>query len=180
MDNILTLCLTIDGNSIYKFSGKMNEKNMINSANSIEKLLIENDAPKDKIQNVFELFIETIQNILNYASNSIELANQKKEVLCDCRLSYFTKENRYILESCNLIYKSQKAIIEERINSIKDLDKKALRQLIRKNSRSKEQKHNYGAGLGYILMTLKTTQAIEIEFEEYNDNTYIYTQKLVV
>jgi len=180
MDNTLTLCLSINDNSIYNFSGKMNEKNMINGANAIEKLLIENNAPKDKIQNVFELFIETIQNILNYASNSIELTNNKKEVKCDCKLSYFTKENRYILESCNLIYKNQKPLIEERIASIKDLDKRALRKLIRENSRSKEKKHNYGAGLGYLLMTLKSTQAIEIKFEEYNDNTYIYTQKLVV
>jgi len=180
MDNKLTLCLAIDGNSIYKFSGKMNEENMINAANSIEKLLIKRSAPKDKIQNVFELFIETIQNILNYASNSIELINHKKEVECKCNLSFFTKENTYILESCNLIHKDQKSLIEERINSINGLDKKTLRKLIRKSSRSKENKHNNGAGLGYILMSLKSSLPIEIKFNEYNNTTFRYNQKLVI
>jgi len=180
MDKKLTLCLAIDGNSIYQFSGKMNEENMIYAASTIEKLLKEKSAPKDKIQNVFELFIETIQNILNYASNSIELINNKKEVECDCNLSFFTKENTYILESCNLINRNQKVLIEKRVNSIINLDKKTLRQLIRKNSRSKENKHNYGAGLGYILMYLKSKQPIEIEFKEYNNTTLRYKQKLVI
>jgi len=180
MDNKLTLCFAIDGNSIYKFSGKMNEENMINAVNSIEKLLIAQSAPKDKVQNVFELFIETIQNILNYASNSIELTNNKKEVECDCNLSFFTKDNTYILESCNLIHKEQKALIEERVDSIDGLDKQTLRKLIRKSSRSKENKHNYGAGLGYIIMTLKSTLPIEIEFKEYNNTTFRYKQKLVI
>jgi len=180
MENTLTLYLLIDGNSIYKFSGKMNEENMINSANTIEKLLIAQSAPKDKVQNVFELFIETIQNILNYASNSIELTNNKREVTCDCSLSFFTKENTYILESCNLIHKEQKALIKERVESIAGLDKQTLRKLIRKNSRSKEKKHNFGAGLGYILMSLKSKLPIEIEFNEYNNTTFQYRQKLVI
>ena len=180
MDNKLTLCLAIDGNSIYRFSGKMNEENMINAANTIEKLLIAQSAQKDKVQNVFELFIETIQNILNYASNSIELTSNKREVTCDCNLSFFTKENTYILESCNLIHKEQKALIEERVDSIDGLDKQTLRKLIRKSSRSKENKHTYGAGLGYIIMTLKSTLPIEIEFKEYNNTTFQYKQKLVI
>jgi len=180
MDNTLTLCFTIDGDNIYQFSGKMNEQNMIHAATTIETLLTEQSAPKDKIQNVFELFIETIQNILNYASNSIELSNHKREVECDCSLSFFTKENTYILESCNLIHKNQKSLIEERLNSIDGLDKQTLRKLIRKSSRSKENKHNNGAGLGYILMSLKSKHPIEIEFNEYNNNTFKYKQKLVI
>ena len=180
MDNSIKFCLNIDGNHIYEFSGKMNEGNMIKSANSIEKLLIQNNASQDKIQNVFELFIETIQNILNYSSNSVKLDNNKKEVSCDCKLSYFTQDNSYILESCNLIHKYQKNLIEEKINAIKGLDKKALRKLIRKNSRSQEEKHANGAGLGYILMTLKSTLPMEISFTEYNNKTFKYKQKLVI
>jgi len=180
MENKLTLCLTIDGNNIYQFSDKMNEENMINAANTIEKLLIERAAPKDKIQNVFELFIETIQNILNYSANSVELTNNKREVACNCNLSFFTNDNSYILESCNLIHKDQKALIEERLESIKELDKQSLRKLIRKNSRTKESKHNYGAGLGYILMSLKSIKPIEIKFNEYKNTTFRYRQKLVI
>jgi hypothetical protein len=118
--------------------------------------------------------------MLNYASNSIEVRDNKREVECGCTLSYFTKDNSYTLESCNLINKNQKKLIEERIYAIKGLDNKVLRQLIRKHSRSKKAKHNYGAGLGYIIMTLKSTLPIEIEFTNHDNNTFRYKQKLVI
>ena len=176
----LNLCLNVDGNSIYRFAGKMNEQNMIESANYIESVLIEMSAPRDKIQNVFELFIETIQNILNYSSNAIKLHNQKREVVCDCTLSYFSTDNTYLLESCNLIYPSQRRRIEEKIAFLRDLDDRSLRQLIRKISRSKEEKHNKGAGLGYIIMTLKSSAPIEVAFQSYGHETLIYKQKLII
>ena len=176
----MKLCLNIDGNHIYVFSGKMNQETMIEGANYIEELLIKKSVSRDKIQNVFELFIETIQNILNYSSNTIKNNDNKKEVSCDCILSYFTKDNTYILESCNLIHKSQRELIKNRIDFIKNLDKRSLRQLIRKYSRSKEKKHDQGAGLGYILMSLKSTLPIKIEFVEYNHEIYKYKQKLVI
>jgi len=180
MQNNVNFCLSIDGNNIYEFSGKMNEKNMINSANSIEKLLLQKFVSKEKIQNVFELFVETIQNILTYSANSVAITRDKHEVNCDCTLSYFTENDTYILESCNLIYKYQKELIEQKLNSLKDLDKKSLRKLIRTSSRSRKGKHQYGAGLGYILMTLKSTQPIDINFSKYNNETFKYKQKLVI
>lgn len=180
MNNTLNLCFTIDGNSIYRFSGKMNEQNMIESANSIERLLTKRSVPLEKVQNVFELFVETIQNILSYAANSIELSNNKREVSCECNLSYFTANNTYLLESCNLIDVEQKTSIETKIDLIKNLENKELRKLIRKNGRTREHKHEKGAGLGYMLMMLKSTAPIEISFKTYNAELLKYRQKLVI
>ena len=180
MDNNLNVCLQVDYRTIYEFSQKMDEQTMVESANHIEKLLISHGATSDKIQNVFELFIETVQNILNYAYNSKMVKNHKKEVLCTFSLSYFTKENLYILESCNLIEAEQKQIIEEKINSIQNLDEASLRKLIRKKSRSKVANHEDGAGLGYIMMRRKSTSSIEIEFIPYKKDILKYKQRLTI
>jgi hypothetical protein len=154
---------------IYEFSGRVDEQVMINGANHIEKLLIANGANKDKIQNVFELFIETIQNILNYSYNSIKVKDNKKEVFCNFSLFYLTEKDTYILESCNLIKESQKEIIKHKMELIKDLDEKALRKLIRQKSRSKEDNHDKGAGLGYMIMARKSSSPIEILFLPYSE-----------
>ncbi|MCH9739697.1 MAG: SiaB family protein kinase [Epsilonproteobacteria bacterium] len=180
MNNNLTICIQVDDKSIYEFSGKINEQGMVNSANHIEKLLIENGAKTDKIQNVFELFIETMQNILSYAHNSVELQNKKREVLCNFSLSYFTENNTYVLESCNLIKNTQKELIEQKIQAIKDLDDKALRKLIRQKSRSKEDNHDKGAGLGYIIMTRKSSSPIETTFIPYEKGVLKYKQRLII
>ena len=179
MPKNIKICIKIDDNVIYEFSGKINEKIMIYSANHIEQLLIENGANKEKIHNVFELFVETIQNILNYSYNARLNAN-KKEVRCDFSLLYSTEDNTYILESCNLIEESQKEIIELKIKSLEDLDNKTLRKLIRKKSRSKEDNHDNGAGLGYIIMTRKSSLPIKAQFFPYEEGILQYKQKLVI
>jgi hypothetical protein len=179
MDEIVKICIRINGDSIYEFSGNVNEKVMIKGANYIEKLLVENGATHDKIQNVFELFVETIQNILNYSYN-VELIANKKEVFCNFSLLYSTEDDTYILESCNLIEESQKEIIEQKIESLKGLSDKELRKLIRQKSRSREDRHDKGAGLGYIMMTRKSSSPIDILFFPYSVGILQYKQRLVI
>jgi len=180
MNTDLSICIHIDDKTIYKFSGRIDEQTMVQCANHIESLLINNGAKIDKIQNVFELFVETMQNMLNYAYNSRQLDNNKKEVSCNFSLSYFTEKNLYILNSCNLIQRTQKEVIEHKLESIKNLDDASLRKLIRQKSRSKEDNHDNGAGLGYIIMARKSTAPIEIEFVPYQKDILTYRQKLTI
>lgn len=153
---------------------------MIESANHIEQILIQNGAKLDKIQNVFELFIETVQNMLSYAYDSVELHNHKREVICHFSLAYFTEDNNYILESCNLVNMDQKEVIEQKITALRDLDDTALRKLIRQKSRTKEDCHERGAGLGYILMTRRSSSPIEIAFVPYQQGVLEYRQRLTI
>ena len=173
------ICIKIDNSTIYEFSGKVDEQVMISGANHIEKLLLDNGANRDKIQNVFELFIETIQNILNYSYN-VKLNDNKKEVFCNFSLLYSTEDDTYILESCNLIEEHQKKVIEFKLNSLENLDEMALRKLIRKKSRSREDNHGRGAGLGYIMMSRKSSLPIKVQFSPYEEGILKYKQKLVI
>lgn len=179
MGDTVKICIQIDGETIYEFAGKVNEEVMISGANQIEKLLTKNGATKNKIQNVFELFVETVQNILNYSSNA-QLNCNKKEVVCNFSLSYSTEGDNYILESCNLIKEAQKEIIEYKIESLKNLDDKELRKLIRKKSRSREDSHDKGAGLGYLMMARKSSLPIETLFFPYEEGILQYKQRLVI
>jgi len=179
MDRDVKICIKIDGIIIYEFSGRVNEKIMISSANNIERLLMEKGAKKEKVQNVFELFIETVQNILNYSYN-VKLNSNKKEVFCNFSLLYSTRDDIYILESCNLIEEAQKEVIEFKLKSLENLDDKALRRLIRKKSRSREDRHDRGAGLGYIMMTRKSSLPISVYFTPYREGILKYKQKLVI
>lgn len=176
----ITICIKVNDNTVYEFSGRVDEEVMIRSASNIESLLIANGANREKIQNVFELFIETIQNMLSYAYNSICVEDNRKEVFCNFSLSYLTEDDTYILESCNLIKERQKETIIEKIDFLKDLDDKALRKLIRSKSRSREDNHDRGAGLGYIIMTRKSSLPIEVLFLPYGEGILKYKQRLFI
>ncbi len=176
----LKLCLEIDEKTIYEFNEKINEASIVKSAKYIEKLLQQNSAKPEKIQNVFELLIEVMQNILNYSYGSIFLEDNKKEAHGVLSLSYTSETDRYILQSCNLIDKKQENLINKKLQDIEGLDSIALRKLAREKMRSKEDNHNKGAGLGFIMMARKCIEPIRVEFTPYNENILQYKLKLLI
>jgi len=180
MDKNLKICIKIDDHIIYEFAGKINKLMMVDAANDIEKLLLEKCFDKDKVKNVFELFIETAQNIVNYSYRDTLSADNAESTFCNFSLYYFTNDDTYVLESCNLIDEDEQEVIESKLEVIKDLDQKALRKLVRKKSRSAEDKHERGAGLGYIVMARKSSAPIEVKFTPYKEGILIYKQKLFI
>ena len=176
----LRLCLEIDDKTIYEFNDKINEKNMIDSAKYIEELLHKNNAKPDKVQNVFELLVEVMQNILNNSYGSSILENNKKEAYGVLTISYRSDTDTYILQSCNLITQEQENAIRKKLKELEGLDSKALRKLTREKMRSKEDNHDKGAGLGFIMMARKCIAPIEIGFSPYRDTILQYKLKLVI
>ena len=172
--------LKIDETAIYEFNEKINEESMIKSVKHIEKLLKQNNAKPDKIQNVFELIIEIMQNMLNYSYRNKKLANNKKEADGSFTLSYITSDDTYLLQSCNLIEDFQKRIIQERLKEIKGLDKKDIRKLIREKMKTKEGVHDKGAGLGFMMMAKRSIEPINIEFLPHSDSINKFILKLIV
>ncbi len=151
----LKLCLEIDDKTIYEFNDKINEKNIVEAAKYIEELLKQNNTSSKKIQDVFELLVEVMQNILNYSHGSTTLKDNKREAYGILSLSYTSDTDIYILQSCNVIAKEQENIIKEKLKSLEGLDDKALRKLAREKMRSREDNHDKGAGLGFIMMAKK-------------------------
>lgn len=181
-DNIknLKLCLKIDEKVIYEFSEKINEQSIIKSATYIEKLLIENNVESEKIKIVFELMVEVMQNMLNYSHGNIDLDNNKKEAYGTFVLSYDSKNNTYMLQSCNLIKSKQEDSIKGKLDSISGLDNQELRKLAREKMKSKEDNHKKGAGLGFIMMARKCSAPIQAEFIPYEKGIVQYILKLII
>lgn len=176
----LKLCLKIDETIIYEFSEKINEESIIKSAEHIEQLLIDNNAKPNKIKNVFEIIIEVMQNMLNYSYGNKELENNKKEATGSLILSYQSSEDSYCLQSCNLIEEFQKQTITDKIDSLKNLDDKALRRLSREKMRHRKDNHDKGAGLGFIMMARKTLEPIKFDFLPFKDTLLQYKLILVI
>jgi flagellar motor component MotA len=176
----LKLCLEVDDKVVYEFSDKVNEENIIKAAKHIEELLSKNDANPKKIQDVFELLVEVMQNILNYSHSMVALENNKREAYGVLILSYTSSSDKYILQSCNLIDKEQENIISEKLESLDGLDSKDLRKLAREKMRSREDNHDKGAGLGFIMMARKCTEPIEISFSPFKEDVLQYKLKLII
>jgi len=176
----LKLCLQVDDKTLYNFCGKVNEDILINCTKDIENILKEQGAKPEKIRSVFELVVETLQNMLNYSVCTKEYEKDKKESPCSFTLSYQSESDSYIIDSCNLIEKDKKEIIEQKLAEVKDLTKKELRKLALKKVRTKVDRHHDGAGLGFIAMAKKSTEPIHAEFLPYTKDILKYKQRLIV
>lgn len=176
----LKLCLEIDEKVIYEFEDIVNEENMIASAKYIEELLHKNNAKPDKIQNVFVLLIEVMQNILNYSYGTTLLEDNKREAFGMLIISYKSENDTYTLQSCNLITKAQENEIRNKLKAVEGLDSDALRKLARDKMRSKEDNHQKGAGLGFILMARKSIEPIEVDFSPWKEDVMQYKLKLTI
>ena len=176
----LKLCLEIDDKVIYEFDDIVNEENMIKSAKYIEELLHKNNAKPGKIQNVFVLLIEVMQNILNYSYGTVVLKDNKREAFGMLIISYKSQNDTYTLQSCNLIEKTQEDKIRKKLEAVEGLDSTELRELARDKMRSKEDNHQKGAGLGFILMARKCIEPIEVNFSPWKDGILHYQLKLTI
>lgn len=176
----LQACIKIDELTIFELDGKINEHNIVKSAKDIEQLLIEHQAKPEKIQNVFELTIELMQNMLNYSYANIELENNKREAYGCYSVSYHYENDSYTLQSCNLITSAQVSAIKDKLAQLKGLDKKALSKLFREKMRSQESKHDKGAGLGFLMMARKCNSTFKAKFEYAEKGIEIFHLSFVI
>jgi len=158
----INLEVKINNKIIFEMTDKIDHEKLIYTVNTIENVLLENSVKQSKIRSINELTIEILQNIINYAHTCT-----KKEYTSNFKIYYSTNNDEYILESTNIIAKSKKETILERANNVINLDKDELRKLLREKMRSKKDLHEFGAGLGFIVMARKASKNIEVSFEKY-------------
>jgi uncharacterized protein (UPF0335 family) len=165
MSSDIKFCVLIDNKTILEVSERINEETIKDTVSKIEKSLLESGAKPKKIKDVFEISVEMLQNILNYSYGSRELENQKKEADGVFRVTYNSDGDLYTMTSTNLVSSEQAVVIQDKVESLKGLDDKEIRKLIREKMRSRENKHSKGAGLGLLVMAKKSSESIGVSFE---------------
>ncbi|MDF1875062.1 hypothetical protein JHD48_04870 [Sulfurimonas sp. SAG-AH-194-I05] len=167
--------LQIDDTVIYEFSNKLNEETMIKISKTIQSHLISAQVHIDKIDDIFKILIEIMQNILNYSYDKIELKNNKREAQGILIVTMNSIENTCTIQSSNLIKNTKKAIIQERLHEIQGLNEKDLRRLLRQKMRAKKDIHTKGAGLGFIIIGLRVVKPVIITFTPIENDILKYT-----
>ena len=99
MTSDLEIVIEIDENPIYEFSPTINEASIVASASEIERILKSNHVNPAKLQDIYEITIELMQNILNYSYGHSTSEDNKKQATGKISLSYWSKEDVYIIST---------------------------------------------------------------------------------
>lgn len=130
----------------------------------LEKEVEEAELSMSVSNNIFVVFIELAQNVMNY-SKSIKSKNPKAII-------YVGKNNgNYFVCSQNIISKDDKEKIEPLLKQIVTLSKDEVKKLYREVRRSGKGSHDKGGGLGFLEIA-KKVKSLEYLFEEVDDKYY--------
>lgn len=127
--------------------------------------------------NIFTIFIEMSQNIMNYSQAKDPTApSPKAEGII---LVSKDKSNNYCINSQNIVLKKDMERIIPRLDEIETLDKDGLKKRYRELRRSGKNSHEKGGGIGFFEIA-KRCDKIEYDFNEIDKTRYYFHFKVIV
>ena len=176
-DDITFIGLKIDPNHIpnkiiisYKFT--INTQNIDMILDKIDNEFNKDEQRKKLQSKIRYLSIEMLQNILHYSTNKT-ISESKFEI------GYNHNKQKYYISSSNQIEKDDIPSITKKIEYINSLDKVSLKQYFKELLKTANQKHEKGAGIGFVEMAKKSTQKIEYNIENIS-NKYIFNLTIFI
>ena len=127
--------------------------------------------------NMFTIFIELSQNMMNYSKNIDENdASLKQQGLI--LVSKGLNKNYYI-HSQNVVSLSDKVKIEPILQEIQSLDKDGLKKRYRELRKSGQNTHGKGGGIGFYEIA-KKCDAVEYNFKKINEDRFYFHIKTTI
>ena len=121
--------------------------------------------------NIFTVFIELSQNIMNYAKyKSGDLKEKKAEGLIVVGRN---DSGDYYIHSQNIITSEDKEKMEPKLNELVTMSKDEIKKRYRELRRSGRDSHGKGGGIGFYEIA-KRSDTIKFEFKELNENKYYF------
>ena len=115
---------------------------------------------------VYNVVVESIENISKYSPNEDEKGNSGILLLCKA-------ENKYIVITGNVILNKDIPMLKDKLEKISKLDREELKQAYREQIASKRT-HENRAGLGIIDIALKSGNNMKYDFQPNTENTSFY------
>jgi len=160
-----------DGIIFLTYGGFLTQTLIAGMTEALEKEAEYYDLNMGVSSNIFTIFIELSQNVMNYSKNKIENCKEvKSEGLIVVSKD---KDMNYFIHSQNIITKSDREKIEPKLQEIIDSSKDDLKKKYRELRRSGKDSHGKGGGIGYYEIA-KRSDSIKYEFKELNDDKYYF------
>ncbi|KIM11040.1 MAG: hypothetical protein KU37_08005 [Sulfuricurvum sp. PC08-66] len=117
--------------------------------------------------NIFTIFIELAQNMMNYSkTKSTTLGEFKAEGLI---LVGKDKSGHYYVESQNVVDSSDRAKLEPKLQEILTMNREEIKTRYKELRRSGKDTHGKGGGIGFYEIA-KRCDTIEFEFTPLNES----------
>jgi hypothetical protein len=131
-----------------------------------------------KIQTVFSIFVEQVQNLINYAQDEKAAGSTENNMKYGIIIIGKTNEKFYTIGG-NAIENIKTDILTSYIEKIKKMNKEELKILYKEKLRNSDLNPG-GAGLGIIEMARKSSEPLEYCIKKLDDKISFFSIKVII
>jgi hypothetical protein len=180
MQEVLNFYRQLQGKGIiFSFSGPVSQSLLEGIGETLKQKMSLEDTSTNIVQKVFSIFVELMQNVINYSAERLETGGQEQEISYGVLIVGKENEHFYII-SGNHIRKEQVGTLEEKLSKVQSMNKDELKQYYKQQRRMQADLDSKGAGLGFIDMARKASRPIEFEIEQLDSEYSFFVVKAVI
>jgi len=159
-----------DGIVFLTYGGFLTQTLITAMTEALEKEAQNNDLAMGTSTNIFTIFIELSQNMMNYAK-----AKEQDETNAQSQgLIVVGKDSeRYFIHSQNIVTKADKDKIAPLLKQIQTMSREEIKKAYRKLRKSGKNTHAKGGGIGFYEVA-KRSSSIDYEFTPINSEKYYF------
>ena len=179
--NMITFKETLDKEGIiFSFSGTISQSILSSIAETIEKELLTAGISFTLIQNIFAVFTEQIQNMMSYSHERIPLGNNAFESPGVCVVGYDKNMGHYYVCSANIMCIEDEPELRKKLDKLIDMNKAEVRQYYKELRRCGENKHERGAGLGFLEMAKRSAVPMQYSILHLENSRAFFEIKVYI
>jgi len=166
-----------DGIVFLAYDGFLTQALIVAMTEALEKESESGELSMTTSTNILTIFIELCQNMMNYSKSqaSLQSRNDGKGMIL---VGHDKEIDKYYVLSRNLVNEKDKVAIEAKLSKVTSMAKEDLRQYYREMRKSGNNKHDKGAGIGFIEIARKSEKMV-YSFEKVED-IYSFTLKAIL
>ena len=170
VDNIQNI-VEQDGIIFLTYGGFLTQTLIAGMTEALEKEAEHHELNMGVANNIFTIFIELSQNVMNYSKSKNK---DCKEIKSEGLIVVGKDDDmNYYIHSQNIIAKEDKDKIEPKLEEIITLSRDEIKKKYRELRRSGKDTHGKGGGIGFYEIA-KRSDEIKYQFKEINEDKYYF------
>lgn len=163
---------------MFCFSGPSTQSIVEGIGEAIKRKMEVEDADIATTQRIFSIFVEQMQNIINYSADHDYYDEDNGNVRSGVIVVGRSKGKFYVICG-NKVKQEQSRQIEERLVALQNMDKRQLKEHYKNMRRQPPSPDSKGAGLGFIEMFRRSSEPLEFRVTPLDDGAVFFAIKTV-
>lgn len=148
-----------------RYTGFFSQHNITAMGEVIRLYLEQHEGSFATRRKLFSTFVEMVQNILRYSSDSRALCKDNDEMRFGA-ICFGLHEGKYVLESANLVRPDESARLRECLLALRKMSAEEIKVTYKQSLRTESPAWSKGANIGLLTLARDASEPLEFTFHQ--------------